>query len=148
MSTQTFIVEELQKNDYFNGHLQLLSQLTITNPENITFEQFCDTYDKQIQQGKKIFVVRDNKDKIIATASLIIEQKFTRDLSKAGHIEDVVTDREHRKKGLGKLLVDYCKNYASQQGCYKTLLNCSDDNAPFYEKCLFEKKDVGMACYF
>jgi len=32
-------------------------------------------------------------------------------------------------------------------GCYKIILDCSEKNVPFYEKCGFKKKEVQMAFY-
>lgn len=32
-------------------------------------------------------------------------------------------------------------------GCYKILLDCSEDNVKFYEKCGFKKKEVQMVKY-
>ena len=33
---------------------------------------------------------------------------------------------------------------AEQRGCYKTILDCSEENVPFYRKCDFEVKGVQM----
>lgn len=37
--------------------------------------------------------------------------------------------------------------YADSQGCYKVILDCSDDNATFYEKCGFKRKEVQMVSH-
>ena len=34
--------------------------------------------------------------------------------------------------------------YAKEQGCYKVILDCADDNAAFYSKCGFKQKEVQM----
>lgn len=34
--------------------------------------------------------------------------------------------------------------HAQSQGCYKAILDCSDSNVPFYEKCGFTQKEVQM----
>ena len=70
-------------------------------------------YDSQnlIQPCKTIFtnieIHRISKQLIIACITVLIEQKFTHQCSRVGHIEDVVTDNNYRGKGLGKLIVDY-----------------------------------------
>lgn len=38
-------------------------------------------------------------------------------------------------------------SYAQSQGCYKVILDCSDSNVPFYEKCGFTRKEVQMVSY-
>ena len=50
--------------------------------------------------------------------------------------------------GIGKNIVDYLINYAKEKGCYKAVLNCSNDNITFYEKCDLKLKSNQMAIYF
>ena len=47
-------------------------------------------------------------------------------------------------RGLGKMLIEKLKDLAVEKGCYKTILNCSEDNIGFYEKCGFYQKEVQM----
>lgn len=85
---------------------------------------------------------------ILATAALLIERKLLRGGGLVGHIEDVVVDEKARGKRLGKLVVEKLSEIAKEQGCYKVILDCSEDNAGFYERCGFEKKEIQMARYF
>ena len=64
------------------------------------------------------------------------------------HIEDVIVHNEYRGHGLGKVLLDKCLEIAKQECCYKIILDCSDINCKFYEKCGFMKKGNQMALYF
>ena len=66
----------------------------------------------------------------------------------AGHIEDVVVDKEVRGRGLGKHIIMKLVALARAAGCYKVVLDCSEANAPFYRKCGFEAKEVQMVRYF
>jgi len=136
-------IRELKKEDYYHGFLQLLEQLTTVNSYDISYNDFIDQMDKMTS---KTFVIEDN-NKIIGTASIFIERKFIRKLGKVGHIEDVVVDSGYRKLGLGKILVEYCIEYAKKEQCYKIILNCADHNIPFYEKCGFKNKNVEMSLY-
>lgn len=47
----------------------------------------------------------------------------------------------------GKLIIDDLLRLADHHGCYKVTLNCSEANAPFYEKCGFSRKDLQMTVY-
>jgi len=53
-------------------------------------------------------------------------------------------------KGLGRRIVQLLKQMAFAAGCYKVILDCRDDNVPFYEKCGFTlgHSTVCMAHYF
>ena len=50
-------------------------------------------------------------------------------------------------KGLGKILIAALTALSESAGAYKTLLDCSDDNVPFYVKCGYETKGLNMAKY-
>ena len=50
-------------------------------------------------------------------------------------------------KGLGKILINTLTSLSEQAGAYKTILDCSNDNVPFYKKCAYEVKGVEMSKY-
>eukprot|EP00484_Ammonia_sp_Unknown_P003628 CAMPEP_0197057214 /NCGR_PEP_ID=MMETSP1384-20130603/94301_1 /TAXON_ID=29189 /ORGANISM="Ammonia sp." /LENGTH=148 /DNA_ID=CAMNT_0042491531 /DNA_START=31 /DNA_END=477 /DNA_ORIENTATION=+ len=141
-----FVVRSLERSDYDKGYLQLLGQLTdIGDVNRVAFNVAFDTISSNPLH--RVFVIED-KGKIIGCITLFIEQKFARSCGRCGHIEDVVTDSSYRGKGLGKLVTDYAVQYAKQNGCYKVILDCSDKNVPFYERCGFKKKENQCALYF
>ena len=47
---------------------------------------------------------------------------------------------------MGEALISHCKEYAGRWECYKVILDCSQDNVSFYEKCGFRTVSVGMRC--
>lgn len=141
-----YCIDKLSKSDYSCGFLELLEQLTVVNASDITYEQFCEQFDSV---NSEVYVIRDmNENKIIASGSILIEKKFIHKLSSVGHIEDIVVDKEFRSMGLGNQLVNYLSNVAKERGCYKVILNCSDKNVKFYNKCGFVIKEFEMAKYF
>ena len=103
------IIRKLEKRD-FKEYILLINKFRSIGLD-ITKEQFETIYDT-IFLNSIIFVLEVD-DIIVATTTLIIEQKFIHKLSKYGHIEDVIVNNEHRRKGYGKTIikhvVDYCK---------------------------------------
>lgn len=85
---------------------------------------------------------------MIASATLMVEVKFIRDCGRCGHIEDVVVDSSYRGLRLGARVVEALAGAAREAGCYKIILDCSEDNVAFYEKCGLTRKAVQMAQYF
>ncbi len=139
-------VSRLDKSDYNRGFLNLLEQLTTVGASSISFEQFCEQFDKMFTD---MYVIRNiSADKVVAAGSLFIERKFIHNLSSVGHIEDIVVDKDYRGLGLGKEIVDHLVEVAEKKGCYKVILNCSKRNVGFYKKCNFKEKGVEMALYF
>ena len=70
--------------------------------------------------------------------------KLIRGGNRIGLIEDVAVDENMGSRGTGKALIEKLKEKAVERGCYKTILNCSEDNIPFYEKCDFYLNEVQM----
>lgn len=96
-----------------------------------------------------IVVVEDiSIGRIVGAATLVVEKKFLHSLGLCGHIEDVVVDSGYRGKQLGRRVIQQVVGVASRIGCYKVILDCTDKNVPFYEKCGFTRKELHMARYF
>jgi len=94
-----------------------------------------------------IVIVTKADDQVVATGSLFMERKFLRGLSLVGHIEDIAVDKGVQGKRLGFRVVTSLTEISEDLGAYKTILNCSTDNVPFYEKCGYKPKEREMAKY-
>ena len=90
---------------------------------------------KIIEDQNTVYKVAVAGEKILGVASLITINKILRSGSRMGLIEDVAVSSEARGLGLGKLLIKDLLSIGEELGCYKVILNCSDDNIKFYEKC-------------
>jgi len=90
---------------------------------------------KIIEDQNTVYKVAVAGEKILAVASLITINKILRSGSRMGLIEDVAVSSEARGLGLGKLLIKDLLSIGEELGCYKVILNCSDENVKFYEKC-------------
>jgi glucosamine-phosphate N-acetyltransferase len=91
----------------------------------------------------KIYVALDGKD-IVGIATIIIEQKFIRNGGKVGHIEDVATNKDYERKGIASAIIQKLISIAKEQGCYKVILDCSEENKPFYKKNGFKECEYEM----
>jgi GNAT superfamily N-acetyltransferase len=63
----------------------------------------------------------------------------------------VVVDEKRRSKGIGKALMDYCKERAKEAGCYKIMLTSDkrrDRAHKFYRSIGFEASAEGFRFYF
>jgi len=123
------IARELNVNDY-EQFLRLINDFRQTNFTEEQFKEILKNFEKD--QTTKIFVIEKDSN-LIATATLIIEQKFIYNLSKLAHIEDVCVKKEMRKQGYGKLIINKIIDEAKKIGCYKITLDCSNENISFYK---------------
>lgn len=139
-------IRPVKSTDFFKSHIALYNQLSKFDVDKITIDDYIKFIDK-LNESKNIFVIEEN-EKIIGTITILIEQKIIHNNGIVAHIEDVVIDENYRGKGFGAKLVEYAIDYVKNRGCYKVILNCSDDNMKFYEKNGFKRKDNGMTIYF
>ena len=148
-SERDLVFRRLQPDDFEKGFLEVLKGLTKVG--DTTKHAFMERFDKlfpRLSDIYKIIVIEDVRNqKIIGAGSVIIESKFIRDLGLCGHIEDIVVNKSYRGKNLGRRIIELLKLIAEVNGCYKVILDCSEQNVPFYEKCGFKKKEVEMAWY-
>ena len=129
-------VRKLQKEDLLSGFLHTLDSLRqASNMDKKTAEKI---FDKINSNPDHIVAVAVIEGKIVGSTTLLIETKFIHNGGKVGHIEDVVVDKEYQRKGIGEKIVMYLLRYAKDQGCYKTILDCTDEVKPFYEKLGFK----------
>lgn len=144
-SKSKFVIRPLEKSDFEKGFPFVLSGLTEVG--NVTREQFEERF-ISMEKCKDTYFVQVieeiERKKIVGSATLMIEQKFIRNCGLCGHIEDVVIDSEQRGHNLGKLLIESLKQLAIQKKCYKIILDCSEKNVPFYEKCGFTNTEIMM----
>ena len=75
-----------------------------------------------------ISIVEKATDRVVASGTVFIEKKFLRGLGSVGHIEDIAVSKDMQGKKLGLRVIQTLTSISENVGCYKTILNCSDDN--------------------
>jgi len=129
-------IRKLEEKDLFNGFLQSLDSLR--KASDIDEQKAKQVFEKINSNPNHVIYVAVLDDKIIGSTTLLIEPKFIHNGGLVGHIEDVVVSKDHQGKGIGEKIVLALLDYAKNQGCYKTILDCADNVKPFYEKIGFK----------
>ena len=119
--------------------IELLQSMSSFQPKN---EEYDDIWKDFKGQSNVHSVVVVEEDVVIGYGSVVIETKIRG--GKIGHIEDIVSHADYRKRGIGKMIVDSLYEIARTEGCYKVLLQCEEHNIPFYEKCGYELYVLAM----
>ncbi len=135
-------IRRIQKKDLANGFLHSLDSLR--KASDLSPKKARSIFDKISSNPNEVIYVAILDSKVLGAASIIIEQKFIHKGGKVGHIEDVVVAKEFQGRGIGQKVVFALLRYAQKKGCYKTILDCSDDLIPFYEKIGFKKYSNAM----
>lgn len=95
-----------------------------------------------------IIIIDKYTNKLIGSATILIENKLFHNVSKIGHIDDVVIDNKYKGIGLGKDIVLHMTGLAKSMGCYKVILDCSDNNLGFYIKTGYQRYGNKMVIFF
>jgi len=127
----------------FDLSQDLLDTLTSLAEVHLTLDEAKQIFRERLRKGIQTFVARID-DRIVGTASLIIEEKFIHEGGRSGHIEDVAVHQDFQKHGVGAAMVRYVVEQARAAKCYKVILNCSEGTSAFYEKLGFRRHDIGM----
>jgi GNAT superfamily N-acetyltransferase len=144
MNSNQFIFRKLEESDYHKNYLQLLSQLTQVG--HISPEEFSNILGKIHSQ---IWVFEDTAaKKIVASASIFLEQKIIHGGGIVAHLEDVVVDQSYRGNQLGQKLIANIVEKARENGAYKIIADCKTELLSFYSKNGFEKRGEQIAIYF
>ena len=138
----TVKIRQLQKKDLFNGFLESLDSLRKASDLSPKKAKTIFRKMKSIQDHIIYVAVQDSK--IIGAATIFVEPKFIHKGGKVGHIEDVVVSKEHQGEGIGLKLIKALIQYAEKKGCYKTVLDCTDEVMPFYKKLGFTRHSNAM----
>ncbi|CAG9577425.1 putative glucose 6-phosphate N-acetyltransferase [Leishmania major strain Friedlin] len=140
--SSSIIIRDLETCD-LGEVLELLSHLT--SAPALSQEELEQLHARRVLAGVRTRVaVSSTTQKILGTASLIVEPKFTRGGKCVGHVEDVVTHPDCRGQGIGRELLSSLVEVARASDCYKVVLNCTDDMVAYYSKAGFRKCENQM----
>jgi glucosamine-phosphate N-acetyltransferase len=137
-------IRELKEEDIENGFLTTLDSLR--NTSSLEKNKAKKIFEKINSNPDHIIAVVDLDGKIIGSTTLLIETKFIHQGGLVGHIEDVVVDKKFQGQKIGREIITYMLEFAKKRGCYKIILDCTEDVKPFYEKLGF--KQIGNEMKF
>lgn len=89
-------------------------------------------------------VVAKENNKIVSTCTVNIIPNLTHNQRPYALIENVVTSKEYRKKGYGTAVLNYAKEIAIKENCYKIMLltgSKRESTLNFYKKAGYNCND-------
>ena len=116
--------------------LELYSQLDSSNAD-LQLVPSREVW-KKIEENKSItYIGAVEQGKVVATCFAVIIPNLTNENRPMCFIENVVTDQNYRKQGLGKKVIDEAIRIAKENNCYKVFLESGvkrTEAHKFYEK--------------
>lgn len=117
--------------------------------DEITSDDLCRGFEEmQAQDGCEVYVA-DKDGCVVGTFVLYLLPNMTRRGRKAAILENIVVDSAHRKQGIGKSMLEYARDVAEKNGCYKLSLTSNAvrvEAHSFYEKCGMIKHGISFRC--
>jgi glucosamine-phosphate N-acetyltransferase len=126
---------ELNKK-YVKKYLDVIKQLS-------SYSKISNDKLLKIKNRKIYIMIKD--ELVIGTGSIFLLKKYH--CKNISQIEDLVIDKHHRGKGYGKNLLEFLINESKKYDCYKIILDCKDENIPFYKKLNFNILGNNMNLY-
>ena len=129
---------KIGNKDDLIGILELLKQLSekADFSENNDLEYINKIWDKIENSNIKYFLAKDN-NKIIGSCYICIIPNLTYNGKSIGYIENVIVNKNYRKLGIGKKIMEMVIEYAKENNCYKVVLQSGIKRIEahkFYEK--------------
>lgn len=134
-------IRPININDDFDRYMECVGELNSSELMLCSREQMKRALMTRPSNIITYVITVDNI--IVATATCLFEKKL-RYSQLCCHIEDVGVHPDHRKKGYGKMIMDYCIGVARSKQCYKVKLFCSSQLETFYSGMGFKRNNNGM----
>lgn len=136
------MIREICYSD-FDGLMSLYTQLH-TNPFPDKTCEIEKIWNDILNDSNHHIIVAEENEKIVSSCVCVIIPNLTHGQQPYAFIENVITDENHRKRGLATACLNYAKQIAIKENCYKImLLTGSKDECTlkFYEQAGYNSKD-------
>ena len=122
---------------------ELLNLYLFLHEKNIpkNSEYLENTWKTIIEDINHHIVIKEINGKIVSSCVCVIVPNLTRNTRPYALIENVVTNEEHRRKGYATACLQYAKEIAIENNCYKIMLLTGAKN----ESTLFFYKNAGYS---
>lgn len=113
-------IREIKENE-LNELLELYTHLHETGvPEQ--GEKLAETWATIINDKNHHIIVAEENGKIVSSVVCVIIPNLTRNIRPYAFVENVVTHSDYRKQGYASACLDYAREIAIKENCYKMML--------------------------
>ena len=136
------MLREAVKEDLY----ELLNLYLFLHEKNIpeNSEHLENTWKTIIEDINHHIVVKEINGKIVSSCVCVIVPNLTRNIRPYALIENVVTNEEYRGKGYATECLNYAKEIAIKNNCYKMMLltgTKSENTLAFYKSAGYNSDD-------
>lgn len=136
------MIREITESD-FDGIMRLYMQL-----HNNTFpkkdKKIMDLWQRILEDKNHHIIVADEDSKIVSSCVCVIIPNLTHNQQPYAFVENVITDENYRKRGFATACLNYARNIAIKENCYKLMLltgSKEESTLNFYEHAGYNRND-------
>ena len=136
------IIREATMSD-FDSILELYTHLH-DNPLPEKTVEVMDVWNNIISNDNHHLIVAEIDGIVVSTCVCVITPNLTHNQRPYAFVENVVTHPDYRNRGLATACLDYVKELATEQRCYKLMLLSGskiDSTIRFYEHAGYNRND-------
>ena len=136
------MIKEALKSD-LSQLLQLYEQLH-SNPRPEPTEALEQLWERILVDRNRHIIIAEAEGKIVSACELVVVPNLTHQQRPYALVENVITDEKFRNRGFASACLNYAREIAMADNCYKImLLTGSKQEAThrFYEKAGYNKND-------
>ncbi len=137
-----YIIREL-KNDDFQQLMELYTHLHEKNiPEKD--ERVSAVWENILSDKNHHIIVAEAEGKIISSCVCVIIPNLTRNQRPYAFVENVVTHTDYRGKGIATACLNYAREIAKNENCYKLMLltgSKNENTLNFYRRAGYNSQD-------
>lgn len=136
------MIREANKNDY-DGLIRLYMQLH-NNPMPDKTTEIMDLWNRIIEDKNHHIIVAEENGTIISSCVCVIIPNLTHNQQSYALIENVITDKNYRKKGFATKCLNYARDIALKENCYKIMLltgSKEESTLNFYRQAGYNSED-------
>lgn len=130
-------------NEDFSGLMELYMQLH-DNPMPEKTTETIELWNRILKEKEHHIIIAEEDERIISSCVCVIIPNLTHNQQPYAFIENVITDKDYRKKGYATACLNYAKEIAVKENCYKLMLltgSKKESTLSFYEKAGYNQND-------
>lgn len=120
------MIREIQRSD-LNGLLELYMQLH-DNPMPEESPELLEKWNRILDDKDHHIIVAEEDGRIVSSCVCVIISNLTHEQRPYAFVENVITDEAYRGKGLATKCLEYAKEIAQRENCYKMMLLTGSKN--------------------
>lgn len=142
MEGESAVIREAIEAD-LDGLLSLYTHLH-DNPIPDKTEELLDLWRRILRDEQHHIIVAEEDGRIVSSCVCVIILNLTRRQRPYAVIENVITDPAYRGRGLATACLNYAREIAQRENCYKMMLmtgSKDEQTLRFYERAGYNRKD-------